>query len=393
MTLTNTPRRYGAVARAFHWTVALLILTAIGLGLVANGIALTDAASAARKATLFSWHKTLGITAFGMAVLRILWALTQARPVPLHPARRLETLAAEGVHWMLYVSMVAVPLTGWVHHAAQDGFAPILWPFGQGLPFVPKSESVAQAAGFLHWAFTKLLIASVLLHIAGALKHALIDRDGTLSRMLTGHEAGGAGAHPRGPAFVAVALYAVALAGALVLNPATTGQAAQPPQAVAGGNWQVGQGSIAFRLRQMGAEVEGSFASWSAEITFDETPVDGRNGRVRVTIDMASVALGSVTDQATGAEFFDVGAHPTAVFEAGILPLGDGYVAEGTLTLRGAERPVTLPFTLTIEGDRATMAGEVTLDRRDFGIGAGYADEETVGFAVTVAVALTATRG
>ncbi|MBE0554077.1 MAG: cytochrome b/b6 domain-containing protein [Rhodobacteraceae bacterium] len=393
MTLTNTPRRYGAVARAFHWTVALLILTAIGLGLVANGIALTDAASAARKATLFSWHKTLGITAFLLAVLRILWALTQARPVPLHPARRLETLAAEGVHWMLYVSMVAVPLTGWVHHAALDGFAPILWPFGQGLPFVPKSESVAQAAGFLHWAFTKLLIASVLLHIAGALKHALIDRDGTLSRMLTGHEAGGTAAHPRGPAFVAVALYAAALAGALVLNPAATGQAAQPPQAVAGDNWQVGQGSIAFRLRQMGAEVEGSFASWSAEITFDETPVEGRNGRVRVTIDMASVALGSVTDQATGAEFFDVGTHPTAVFEAGILPSGDGYVAEGTLTLRGVERPVTLPFTLTVEGDRATMAGEVTLDRRDFGIGAGYADEETVGFAVTVGVALVATRG
>ena len=68
-----------------------------------------------------------------------------------------------------------------------------------------------------------------------------------------------------------------------------------------------------------------------------------------------------------------------------------------TVVVDGAVRDGKLAPQVLSDRDRdkirATMAGEVTLDRRDFGIGAGYADEETVGFAVTVAVALTATRG
>jgi polyisoprenoid-binding protein YceI len=62
------------------------------------------------------------------------------------------------------------------------------------------------------------------------------------------------------------------------------------------------------------------------------------------------------------------------------------------LALRGIEQPITLPFTLEIAGDKASMTGSVTLDRRDFGIGAGYGDEATVGFAVDVAVTLSAAR-
>lgn len=391
MSHRNTPQSYGSVARTLHWLTALLILTAIPLGLIANDMVLSGAESAARKAQLFSLHKTLGVAAFAVALLRILWALVQPRPAPLHPDRRIETLAAEAVHWMLYLSLVAVPLSGWVHHAATTGFAPILWPLGQGLPFVPVSESVAAGAGALHWVFTKLLIASLLLHVAGALKHALVDRDGTLSRMVTGRAAGNAAPHPKAPALAALAIYgaAAALAIGLTAPPEATASA---PQAVAGGNWQVQEGSLAIRLRQMGAEVEGRFAGWTAEIAFDETPVEGRNGSVTVQIDLASLALGSVSDQAKGPEFLDVAAHPTATFTADIRPEGAGYVASGTLDLHGQSRPLTLPFTLDLQGDTARMTGTATLDRRDFGIGAGYGDEETVGFAVTLQVALTAVR-
>lgn len=387
----NTPQSYGSVARTLHWLTALLILTAIPLGLIANDMVLSGAESAARKAQLFSLHKTLGVAAFAVALLRVLWALVQPRPAPLHPDRRIETLAGEAVHWMLYLSLVAVPFSGWVHHAATTGFAPILWPFGQGLPFVPVSESVAAMAGALHWVFTKLLIASLLLHVAGALKHALIDRDGTLSRMVTGRAAGKAAPHPKAPALAALAIYGAAAALAITLT-APPEAAASAPQTAAGGNWQVQEGSLAFRLRQMGAEVEGRFAGWTAEIAFDETPVEGKNGSVTVQIDLASLALGSVSDQAKGPEFLDVAAHPTATFTADIRPEGAGYVAEGRLDLHGQSRPLTLPFTLDLQGDTARMTGTATLDRRDFGIGAGYADEETVGFAVTLQVALTAVR-
>uniref|UniRef100_UPI001CD51EDC YceI family protein n=1 Tax=Xinfangfangia pollutisoli TaxID=2865960 RepID=UPI001CD51EDC len=171
-------------------------------------------------------------------------------------------------------------------------------------------------------------------------------------------------------------------------SPAAPEPAASTP-ATAPGTWQVTEGRLTFRLKQMGQEVEGSFPAWTAAITFD--PATGL-GRVTVAIDTTSLVLGAVTDQAKAPEFFDVAAFPSASFTAEIAPTAQGHAATGTLTLRGTDRPLTLPFTLQIDGDTAQMKGEVTLDRRDFGMGASYKDESSVGFAVTVSVALTATR-
>lgn len=397
MPAQNTPTSFGIVSRTFHWLTALLILTAIPLGLIANGIE-TGPETIARKAQLFSLHKTLGVAAFLLGLARILWALTQARPVPLHPQRRAEMTLAELVHWMLYLSLVMVPLTGWVHHAAVEGFAPILWPFGQGLPFVPKSEPLAALSGGAHWVFTKLLALSVILHIAGALKHHLIDRDATLARMAFGTAAPETPLPHRqrlAPLGLALLLYGAGTGLALSMAPQTapaTAPATTAAPTVAGGNWQVETGNLGFTVVQMGAPVTGSFASWTADITYDEAVTSGKAGQVVVEIDLASLALGSVSDQAKGPEFLDVAAHPVARFTADLLAGPEGLVAEGKLALHGAEKPVRLPFTLTIEGDLARMTGTARLDRRDFTIGAGYGDEETVGFAVDVAVSLDATR-
>lgn len=399
MPVQNTPNSFGLAARTFHWLTALLILSAIPLGIIANDMA-TGPETIAAKAQLFSLHKTLGIAAFLLGLARILWAASQPRPVALHPQRRVETLAAELVHWLLYLSLMIVPLSGWIHHAAVEGFAPILWPFGQGLPFVPKSEAVAVLAGGLHWLFTKLLIASILLHIAGALKHHFLDRDATLARMTHGAvapELPETTAHRLAPLGLALAIYAAGTGAALWMVPPSEATPALVPVAQAdaqegGGNWQVTAGTLAFTVQQMGAPVEGSFAGWSAEITHDDTVTEGQSGTVAVEIDLASLSLGSVSDQARGPEFFDVANHPKARFTANLMAGTAGQTAEGTLALHGMEKPLVLPFTLTITGDKAEMTGEITLDRRDFGIGAGYEDEASVGFAVTVKITLTANR-
>lgn len=408
MSARNTSSQYGWVARFFHWTTAALILTAIPLGLYANALPYDSAEALARKAQIFSIHKTLGIAAFFVALGRILWALTNEHPEPLNPERRGEQFLARLVHWALYISMLAVPLSGWIHHAAVTGFAPILWPFGQDLPFVPKSETLASIAAGMHWIFTKLLAVSILLHIAGALKHHLIDRDATLRRMTRGEPAAAPGrikaqVSTAMPAVAAVALFAIA-GGTIALpqpeggevarqeTPAVIAKPAPEAEQATSGNWQVAEGRLGLTVRQMGQEVAGSFARWQTDITFAPEAEDGRNGRVTVRIDTASLSLGSVTQQALGAEFFDAGNHPEAVFEAEILPASQGYLAKGTLTLRGVSVPVDLPFTLQIEGDRATMAGRVTLDRRSFGMGQSYGDETSVGFAVDVAVDLVANR-
>jgi cytochrome b561/polyisoprenoid-binding protein YceI len=395
MTTRNTATSYGTVARSLHWLTALLILVNFPMGVIADNLPFDTSESAAWKAQLFSVHKTLGVAIFLVALFRIGWALTGDKPVALHPARRLETLVAEVVHWSLYLSLVVVPLSGWVHHAAVEGFAPILWPFGQGLPFIPTSETVASVAGTAHWLFTKFLLASIVLHVLGALKHAIVDADLTMARMTSGMIAGTPMGQPQPilPAVVALALFTAGGAAAWIM-------ASQPPEpalpaAVApqttetAGNWQVAEGTLKLGVQQMGASVAGSLPVWTAAITFDETT---GTGSVQVDIDTTQVTLGSVSDQAKGPEFFDVATHPTARFTATIAPAGEGYEAKGTLTLRGTDVPVSLPFTLQITGDTATMAGNLALDRRDFGMGPSYADEKTVGFAVTVDVALTATR-
>jgi cytochrome b561/polyisoprenoid-binding protein YceI len=408
MQARNTATTYGAVGKALHWATALLILTLLPLGFVAVEWPYDDSQALATKAWLFSLHKTLGVAVFFLALARIGWALTQPRPAPLHPDRRLETALAEGVHAALYVSLVAVPASGWVHHAAVTGFAPIWWPFGQTLPFVPQTPAVADAAASVHALFTKLLIAALALHIAGALKHHLVDRDATLRRMLPGMRvATAAPAHPRrrhalATAAGAVALYAAAGAGAVALIPeggdrstALAQAASLAAEADAPRAWRVEGGELTFTVAQMGSPVTGRFEGWSAAIAFDETPDEtGAHGAVEVIVPISGMTIGSVTEQARGPDFFDAEAFPTSRYTARIEKAedGSGYVARGVLALAGAEVPVDLPFTLDVVDGAATAEGQVVVDRRSFGMGERYPDEATVGFSVTIDVSLRATR-
>ncbi|OSP54929.1 cytochrome b/b6 domain-containing protein [Pseudoruegeria sp. SK021] len=399
----NTPRSYGAVTKTFHWLTALLILTELPLGLIANDMAYDTSNALALKGTLFSLHKTIGITIFAVALLRILWAITQPKPVLLHPDRRIESWLAETVHWLLYISLVIVPLSGWISHAASAGFAPIWWPFGQGLPLVPQDPTLSHFFGGLHEVFTKVLAASVVLHIIGALKHHVIDRDLTLTRMLPGHtEAGGTPApHHKSPILAAVVIYGVAIAIAAGLSltaPETSAIRAPtaPSPATQPSGWTVQEGHLGISVTQFGAILDGSFSDWSAAITFDPEAAGSIKGTVAVDIAIGSLTLGTVTTEALKHEFFDAATFPTATFHAEIIAdpsTPDAYLADGTLTLKGREVPLTLPFTLTLTGGVAAMTGTTTVDRRNFLIGTdAYGDEKTVAFQVDVSVALTATE-
>lgn len=395
MSLTNTDMRYGGVTKGFHWLTALLIFTLIPLGLIANGLPYETDTELARKAWLFSLHKTMGVAAFFVAVLRILWALSQPKPGLLNAEKKLESFAAEIVHWMLYGALVIVPLSGWIGHAAAAGFAPIWWPFGQGLPLVPKSVDVEHFFGGVHWVATKLLAVSLLLHIAGAMKHHLIDKDVTLRRMLPGTPEIGPlpeQRHSMAPLAGAAVVWvlAVALGGVLA-----SGNSKEPIAAVAlkdvSSDWRVLEGSIGLTVTQFGNDVSGQFDSWTSAITFDADAPAGDVGSVTTTVAIASLQLGSVTQQAMGADFFDAATHETAVFDAVIRKEAEGYVADGTLQIKGTAVPLVMPFDLSIEGDVATMQSALTIDRRDFAIGAGVGDEASLAFAVNLAIALTAT--
>lgn len=397
MALTNSARRYGTVTKTFHWLTALLIFSLIPLGIYANDLPYESSEQLTVKAYWFSIHKTLGVTLFFVALARIVWALSQPKPAPLHPERRLESFAAEMVHWLLYGSLLLVPLSGWVHHAATTGFAPIWWPFGQNLPFVPKSEAVANTAAGLHIVFERVLIVSVLLHIAGALKHHVIDRDVTLKRMLPGHTEGGSDGDHRIvlPLVAALAIWGGAVTAGNVLGLYEKESATVTAAALddVESDWQVREGTLAITVVQMGSNVTGEFADWTASISFDDTVESGDAGDVDVTIAIGSLTLGSVTGQAMGADFFNAEAFPTAQFTADILKDAEGYRAEGTVTIKEQSMPVALPFNLSLTDGVAEISGSTMLDRRNYGIGDNQTDPGSLGFDVAVQVELTATRG
>ena len=395
MSAANTAQTYGSVTKTFHWLTALLILALVPLGLIANALPYETDAELALKAQVFSVHKTLGVLVFFVALARIIWAVTQPKPGDLNHDRKVQSTLAAVVHWVLYISLVAVPLTGWVHHAATSGFAPIWWPFGQGLPFVPVNENIAEGSAALHWLFSKIMIASILLHVAGALKHHVIDKDATLRRMWFGRaDAPLVPAHRGSLAapFAAVVIFALATGGAAAagLFRAHESVAGEALAAVAS-EWRVTEGEIGIVVTQLGSEVQGSFTDWTAAISFDPD-VTGAAGEVTTTIGISSLTLGSVTGQAMGADFFDAAAFPTAVFTGTIIEDDGNYTADGVLAIKGSEVPVRFPFDLVVDGDLAEMNGRLTLDRRDFAIGTSMADETSLGFGVDVVLRVVTER-
>ncbi len=174
--------RYGAIAIAFHWLLALAIV-----GSFIVGFYMSDLAFSPLRLKLFNWHKWAGVTILALSALRLLWRLSH-RP-PALPQQALNTMPAwqrhahHATHLLLYLLFFAVPLAGWAYSSAA-GF-PIVWFGVLPLPdWVPVNKALADAVlKPLHQTFAFALAALVVLHVAATLKHQLVDRDGLLWRM------------------------------------------------------------------------------------------------------------------------------------------------------------------------------------------------------------------
>jgi polyisoprenoid-binding protein YceI len=168
------------------------------------------------------------------------------------------------------------------------------------------------------------------------------------------------------------------------------------PARAAVANWAVepGASAIAFTATWLGKPVRGVFKRWTAAIAFDPAALD--KSAVTVAIDLASAVSGdSTVDGALPeADWFAVKTSPTARFAStAITRTATGFLARGSLTIRGRSVPVELPFTLAIAGDRAVMQGNARLDRRAWQIGLeSDATADYVAFAVPVAIKVSARR-
>ena len=170
--------RYTGVAVALHWLVALGIL-----GSFVVGTYMVDLDLSPWKLKVYAWHKWIGVTLLLLVALRLAWRLTHDPPPLPATTPAWQQHAAASTHALLYLLMVAVPLSGWMMSSAA-GF-PVVYFGVLPLPdLVEKNKPLFDLMKSVHYVLNKALLALVLLHVAAALKHHYMDRDDVLARMV-----------------------------------------------------------------------------------------------------------------------------------------------------------------------------------------------------------------
>jgi len=174
--MTAQKPRFNPLQRLLHWVMALGILTMlfIGVGMVSTVQPLYS--------TLIAIHKPLGITILVLALIRL--AVRLRYGAPALPANLPEPmkLAAEASHYLLYALMIGMPLLGWT--MMSTAYYPIVMYPGFHLPmFLAQSDSLHTLLWNAHFYLAFVFFAVVLLHVAAALFHALVRRDGVFEAM------------------------------------------------------------------------------------------------------------------------------------------------------------------------------------------------------------------
>lgn len=178
MQLKNSPEKFGAVTKAFHWLTSITVIALIGVGLY-----MTNAGKSAASFQLYGLHKSFGILVLSATVLRVLWHVYSKKPPLVAGMKRWEQCAAHAGHVFLYICLFGMPLSGWTMSSA---FGRPVSVFGIGpLPdLVQPNQELAVKLAALHEYLAYMLIAMILLHAGAALKHHFISKDATLRRML-----------------------------------------------------------------------------------------------------------------------------------------------------------------------------------------------------------------
>jgi cytochrome b561/polyisoprenoid-binding protein YceI len=424
-----TTQRYTRSAIFLHWALALLLAFQLSLGWRLEDFPRGYAGFAA-----FQLHKSVGILILALTVLRIAVRLTRPRPALMVDSPWARTLA-HLVHLGLYGFMLGAPLTGWAIVSTSKIKLPTLLFGTVPLPHLPLPAAFNGPSGEAHEILGYIGVALFVLHVAGALRHQFAKHENILGRMTPGLPGDRV---PAGKAALAavVALAAVGLSlfaakamqfpasppsapttdsadmasapasdePGLAPEESTAAAQAAPSEdasmaateAVVPSAWAIDKSSrLGFTARWNGDAVTGTFTAWDAAVTFDPKALTGSSVRVSVDLASAATADSQRDEMLKGGDFFDVAAHPKATFTSRTIRAAGGnrYVADGTLSLHGANRPASLRFTVDIAGDKAKAAGTTTIDRTTFGVGSGeWAATDQIAGAVVVNFAITAKR-
>jgi cytochrome b561 len=170
--------RYTPVAISLHWLIALLIFAGWGLGFYMHDLPLSPA-----KLRYYSWHKWIGVTVFMLTIVRVGWLATHPAPRLPRGLRPWQVQTARVSHFGLYLLMFVIPLSGWLMSSAKG--VPTVYFGVVPIPdLIGKDKAIGDVLVQVHKWLAFGLAALVGLHIATAVKHHFIDRDGLMRRMV-----------------------------------------------------------------------------------------------------------------------------------------------------------------------------------------------------------------
>ncbi len=382
--------RYNSVAVFMHWLIALAIVSMLAIGWIMTNLDKGDP----NKFALFQLHKSIGITILLLSVLRLFWRLMNRVPALPNTLKVWEKCAARATHWLFYILIIGMPLTGWIMISTSKHNIPTLlyglipWPNLPKLGDLPNKQGINGLTEDTHGILAYVMAALIVLHVGAAMKHHFINRDDVLIRMA-----------PKfmskllkcigGPQTLGIYVLIFALGFALPTHAA---------------DWTVdyANSKLSFVGKQENSSFEGEFKKFQTTINFDAAHLD--TSMITATIDIASITAGSSERDAylPQSDWFDTKKFPQAVFTSTKIyqaaqtqsackePL-HFYTADGTLTIKSVTKPVSLNFCLTHEGDHMRADGALTLLRNDFNIGIGqWAADDLVAHQVDVKVSITA---
>lgn len=400
----TSTERYNHIAIALHWLIAVFII-----GLVPIGLWMDDAPKAI-QITVFQMHKSFGLMVLFLSFARLGWRLLNPPPALPATMKPWEKLAAHSTHLLFYALIIAIPLSGWMLVSASPKNVPTMfltlfnWPHIWFLAQMGLEQKKAMAGGLheVHELLAFGAIGLLVLHVGAALKHQFFNKDNEMVRMIPamGNSTPPV-KKPRGvllvfggtlSLFILLALVGALPGGAKPVAGAANGAALSPS-----GNWLVNPqaSTLGYTFTHAGDELHGSFTRWTADIQFDPDKLPA--SYVSAQIELASSVTGDATYDNTlpEADWLDIAGAAQAVFKSrNITSDGTGgYVMVGDLQMRGVSLPITMAFTLAIDGDTARAQGSGTLDRLAYGIGANAdGDAAFVSQMVQITLTIEATR-
>ncbi len=178
MTWKSSSAAWGSITKSLHWLVALAVV-----GMLSVGLWMQELPNSPDKITIYKLHKSMGLTVLALMALRIVWRISErARPTP-PPMPTWQRRASAISHGLLYLSLLVMPLSGWLYNSAAN--FPLKWfELFRVPPLSGADRGLKELAGDIHEFTAWLLIGLIAVHVAAALKHHLIDRDGVLRAML-----------------------------------------------------------------------------------------------------------------------------------------------------------------------------------------------------------------